>query len=122
MSAKLLVVDDEPATVEMIATFMEINAYEVVSAYSGLQGLSIMELEKPDMLILDLMMPDIEGFEFCERMRQTARFALTPILVISARTDPEAIERAYAAGANGYLTKPFNLLDLLGEVQRLTTA
>lgn len=117
--AKLLIVDDEPATVDMISMFVELNGYEWVGAYNGTDGLVLLEVEQPDMLIVDLMMPDIEGFEVCRRMRERDHFSKTPILVISARTDPQSIERAYSSGANAYLTKPLNLPQLLNEVKRL---
>ena len=119
MSAKLLIVDDEPATVQMIETFIQINGYSSATAYSGTDGLTMLELEKPDLVILDLMMPDMEGFEVCQRMRASDAFKSTPILIISARTDQDAIDRAYASGANGYLTKPFQLPELLSEIERL---
>jgi len=118
---RLLIVDDEPATVDMIGTFMEINGYEWSGAYNGQDGLSLLFASPPDAVILDLMMPDIEGFEFCERMRQQEAFSRTPVLIVSARTDSEAIEQAFAAGANAYLTKPFNLVELVSEVQRLVS-
>ena len=118
-SAKLLIVDDEPATVQMIETFIQINGYKAATAYNGKDGLTMLELEKPDLVILDLMMPDMEGFEVCQRMRASDAFKTTPILIISARTDQESIDRAYASGANGYLTKPFQLPELLSEIERL---
>ncbi|NJL95263.1 MAG: response regulator [Anaerolineae bacterium] len=78
-----------------------------------------MEIEKPDMLIVDLMMPDIEGFEVIRRTRAMPGFGQTPILVISARTDQDAKERALSLGANGYMTKPLNLPQLIAEITRL---
>jgi DNA-binding response OmpR family regulator len=118
-SAKLLIVDDEPATVQMIETFIQIKGYTSASAYSGTDGLAMLELDKPDLVILDLMMPDMEGFEVCKRMRASETFKATPILIISARTDQEAFDKASASGANGYLTKPFQLPALLAEIERL---
>lgn len=117
---KILIIDDEPATVEMLSVFLNLNGYEGVGAYNGSDGLVLLEAERPDMLIVDLMMPDIEGFDVCLQVRQKPTFAHTLILIISARTDQDSIRRAYACGANGYLTKPIkNLGDLLGEIQRL---
>lgn len=117
---KILIIDDEPATVEMLSVFLSLNGYEGVGAYNGTEGLILLEAEQPDMLIVDLMMPDIQGFEVCLEVRKKASFSRTPILIISARTDQESIRRAYDCGANGYLTKPIrNLGDLLGEIQRL---
>ncbi|MFP4322467.1 MAG: response regulator transcription factor [Anaerolineales bacterium] len=118
MAHKLLVVDDEVATVDMIATFMEIVGYDMVSAHDGISALTMLELEQPDMLILDLMMPDMKGFEICRRIRQQEHYTDLPILIVSARTDDEAIAEAYDAGANGYMTKPFDLNKLLGEIKR----
>lgn len=114
---KLLIVDDEPATVDMISTFLSINQYETVGAYSGTEGLSKVELEAPDMLILDLMMPDMEGFDVCRNLRANNSHADIPIVIVSARTDPEAIDKALACGANKYMTKPLDLSELLALVK-----
>jgi DNA-binding response OmpR family regulator len=115
---KILIIDDEPATVEMLSTFFEINGYVTVGAYTGTDGLLLLEVEKPDVILLDLMMPDMVGYEVCKRLRAREAYATLPVLFISARTDREAIDEAYAVGANGYIIKPPNLMHLLGEVQR----
>lgn len=120
MTPKLLVVDDEPATVDMITTFLEINNFEYASAYNGTDGLILLEAEAPDMLIVDLMMPDIQGFEVCRQMRAMPQFQETPIVMISARVDPEAKQEAIRAGANEYLTKPLDLRELLRVIRQLT--
>lgn len=118
--SKILIIDDEPATVDMLSVFLELNGYEGVKAYNGTDGLTLLEVEQPDMLIVDLMMPDMEGFDVCQQVRKKPHFSSTPILIISARTDQESIHKAYSCGANGYLTKPIkNLTDLLGEIERL---
>lgn len=116
---KLLIVDDEPLTVDMLAIFLEINGHECHKAYNGTDGLAILELEKPDALVLDLMMPDMMGFDFCQQMRAKEAFARTPVVILSARTDTEAIERAYQVGANAYLTKPPDLGSLLAKLEEL---
>lgn len=120
MSHKVLVVDDEPATVEMIGTFMEINGYEWASAYSGEASKVMFSSMKPDLMILDLMMPDIQGFEICEWVRKQTTNDV-PILIVSARTDDESKARAFACGANAYLTKPFDLHELLSTVEQLVS-
>lgn len=117
--AKFLIVDDEPATVDMISMFLEINGYEWVGATNGNDGLVLLQVEEPDMLIVDLMMPDIEGFEVCSRMRAMPQFEETPILVISARTDPEAKAKALSVGANAYMTKPLDLPKLIQQINVL---
>lgn len=116
---KLLIVDDEPLTVEMLSTFMQINGHDCIGAYNGTDGLLMAQTQHPDVLILDLMMPDMEGWQVCQTLRAQPTHADVPVLILSARTDTDAIEQAYAAGANAYLTKPPDLIKLLGEVERL---
>ncbi len=118
--SRILIVDDEPTTVEMISVFLDLNGHEGIPAYNGTDGLTLAEVEMPDMMIVDLMMPDMEGFDVCKSIRSKPHLASTPILIISARTDPDSIRKAYDCGANGYLTKPIkNLGDILGEIDRL---
>jgi DNA-binding response OmpR family regulator len=116
---KLLIVDDEPYTVDMLQTFLQINGYETVGALNGEDGLVLVRVEQPDIVILDLMLPDIEGFEVCERIRSYPPTTNLPVLIISARNDAAAKERARAAGANGYLVKPVQFAELLSELNRL---
>jgi DNA-binding response OmpR family regulator len=115
----ILVVDDESFIVEMITMYLQISGYEVRGAYTGQDGLTLVQLEKPDALLLDLMLPDIEGFEVCERVRAMPDVAHMPILIISARVDPESKARAEKAGANGYLTKPVKMAELGAELERV---
>jgi DNA-binding response OmpR family regulator len=116
---KLLIVDDEPFTVEMLESFLQINGYETVGAFNGEDGLVLVSVEQPEAVILDLMLPDLEGFEVCQRIRRHPESANLPVLIVSARTDADARERAAAAGANGYLVKPVNFPLLLAELKRL---
>ena len=115
----ILVIDDEPLVVDMITTFLGFKGYEVRGAYNGEDGLTLIPLEKPDALLLDLMLPDIEGFEICARVRAMPDFAHLPVLIITARSDPESKKRAERAGANGYLTKPLRMPDLVAELEKL---
>ncbi|MBN1564107.1 MAG: response regulator [Anaerolineae bacterium] len=121
MSGKTIaVVDDEPFTVEMITMFFRMKGYTVHGVHSGTEGLIVVQNEKPDVLLLDLMMPDIEGFEVAERLRAMPEFVDLPIVVISARIDSEARQRAMAAGATAYMTKPLKMPEVLAEVERVT--
>jgi putative two-component system response regulator len=120
--AKLLIVDDEPMTVEMLQSFLEINGYEAVGVYNGEDGLVMVQIENPAVLILDLMLPDIEGYDICKRIRTAPEFAAyanLPILIISARVEEASKRRAMEAGANGYLTKPVKFNVMLEELKRL---
>jgi CheY-like chemotaxis protein len=120
MSGKTIaVVDDEAFIVEMITMFFKMKGYNVHGVHSGTEGLILVQTEKPDVLLLDLMMPDIEGFEVAEQLRSMPEFAHLPIVVISARIDPESRQRAMDAGANAYLTKPLKMPEVLAEVERV---
>ena len=117
--ARFLVVDDEYATVEMIGAFLSLKGHEWIGAYGGNEALTLVELEAPDMIILDLMMPDMDGFEVCRRVRSMNGISDVPILIVSARTDQEAIDQAMSLGASGYMTKPLkNFNDLIVEIEQ----
>lgn len=119
---KLLIVDDEPLTVEMLETFLQFNGYETVGALNGEDALTLLRLEEPALMILDLMLPDIEGYEICRRIRSEPDFtsyAGLPVLILSARIESASKTRAHEAGANAYLTKPVRMPDLIAELKRL---
>jgi DNA-binding response OmpR family regulator len=120
--SKLLIVDDEPALVEMLHTILRLNNFETVAAFNGRDGLVLADVEHPDLIILDLMLPDIEGYEVCRRVRGFPNGANLPVLILSARADALSRERAMAAGANAYLVKPVRFADLLAALKRLLAA
>ena len=115
----IVVIDDEPPIVDMIKTFLTIKGYDVRGAYTGEQGLAVVQSERPDAVLLDLMLPDIEGFEVCERLRATDEFAELPILIISARTDPASRARAEQVGADVYFTKPVAMPQLVAALNEI---
>ncbi|MCI0714566.1 MAG: response regulator [Chloroflexi bacterium] len=117
--SKLLIVDDEAATVDMLSTYLDLIGHETVGAFSGEEGLTSVYSEDPDLLILDLMMPDLEGFDVCKRLRESGDYTALPILIISARFDQQSIDRAMGLGADSYLTKPIDLPKLTSEIMRL---
>jgi DNA-binding response OmpR family regulator len=119
---KILIIDDEPLTVEMLETFLKIQRYETVGAFSGTQGLEAIKKHRPDLIVLDLMMPDIEGFEVCQRLRTDPEYedlAMTPVIAFSARSDPDARRRILDIGADAFYVKPLRLPEFLNEVRRL---
>jgi DNA-binding response OmpR family regulator len=119
MPQKLLIVDDEPFTVDMLETFLQINGFETVGAFNGEDGLVLVKVEQPELVILDLMLPDIEGYEVCQRIRNYPASADLPVLILSARAEAASKERAMNAGADGYLVKPVQFPQLLSELNRL---
>ncbi len=116
---KLLIVDDEPYTVEMLQTYLKLHGFETFGALCGEDALVLVKVEHPEIVILDLMLPDVEGYEVCRRIRSFPETATLPVLILSARGDAESKERALAAGANAYLVKPARFPVLLETLQRL---
>jgi len=114
----IVVVDDEPFIVDMIRTFLQLKGYTVHGVHTGQEGLILTQVERPDALLLDLMLPDIEGFEVCRRLRAMPELARLPILIISARYDPESRKRAERAGATAYLIKPLKMPQLVAELEK----
>jgi DNA-binding response OmpR family regulator len=115
----IAIVDDEPHMVDLLSTYLKLRGYEVRGVYTGEDALTMVQVENPDALLLDLMLPDIDGFEVCRRLRATPAFARLPIIVVSARTDQDAVNLATRAGANAYLTKPVKFPELISELARL---
>lgn len=122
---KLLVVDDEPLTVEMLETFLKLSGYETVSVLRGEDALLMVQLEAPDAMLLDLQLPDLNGIEVCRRLRtlpSLSAFAELPVIMITAHGNPEMRRRALEAGANAYFTKPIRFPELIAELTRLLGA
>jgi DNA-binding response OmpR family regulator len=116
---KILLVDDEEDNITMLGMFLQRRGFEVVGASNGLDGLTLAEVETPDAIILDMMLPDIPGEEFCSRLRSNAAIARLPIVVLSARAASSGGEKAMAAGADYYMAKPANFPELVSTLNRL---
>jgi DNA-binding response OmpR family regulator len=109
---RILIVDDDPRLLHIVAMYLGIEGYEVSTAENGEDGLAKVEDRPPDLVILDIMMPGMDGIETCRRIRSNAPTAATPIVMFSALSSDDDIERARVAGANHLITKPFNLVGL----------
>jgi two-component system KDP operon response regulator KdpE len=114
MAARILIVDDEPNILGTVAPLMRARGYDVVSAMTGRAALEAVERDKPDLIVLDLGLPDIDGVEVCRQVRQTVS---VPILVLSARGAEGDKVRALDAGADDYVTKPFGAEELLARIR-----
>lgn len=109
----VLVIDDEPAIVRLVRAKLQSDGYGVVTANRGEDGLTLLEQERPDLVVLDLMMPGMDGFETLRRIRATAQ---TPVILLTARAgDPDKL-RGLQGGADDYITKPFNPDELSARV------
>jgi two-component system KDP operon response regulator KdpE len=114
MATRILIVDDEPNILGTVVTLLRTRGYEVFSAMSGRAGLESVERDKPDLVVLDLGLPDMDGVEVCRRIRETMNL---PILVLSARGAEGDKVGALDAGADDYVTKPFGAEELLARVR-----
>ena len=116
-SRRVLVVDDEPSIVDAVATALRYEGYEVLEATNGRSALSTAQAEQPDLIVLDVMLPDIDGFEIGRRLR--ADGLRTPILFLTAKDALEDKVQGFAAGADDYVTKPFSLAEIVLRVKAI---
>src|SRR5258708_37561747 len=116
---RILVVDDEIGARTLIGIMLDRGGFEVLKASDGNEALSLLEQDKPDLVILDIMMPGMDGFELCKRIRERPETTETPILMLSTRGDAESVMRGMDAGASDYLPKPILHHDLVAKVRHL---
>ena len=107
---KVLVVDDEESLVDMLTTALRFTGYDVVSESSGFDALRAIKESRPDMIVLDVNMPDLDGFEVCRRIRRDG--IDSPVILLTARDAAEDLRTGFSHGADDYLTKPFSLEEL----------
>lgn len=114
---RVLIADDNPQGVELLEAYLAENDYDIETAYDGEETLEKVRIWNPDLILLDIMMPRISGFEVCKQVRQGSENADIPILMITALDQPSDIDRAVEAGADDFLTKPINKTELLLRVR-----
>ncbi len=119
---KILVVDDEPNILMSLEFLMKKSGFEVFIARNGHEALNIIRKEKPGIVILDIMMPDLDGYAICSYIRQESPIPEAKVVFLSAKSKTADIEKGYGAGADRYITKPFSTRKLIEEVKELATA
>jgi len=112
----ILVVDDTTTNLDILVELL--SEYDVIDTVSGKEALSIVENEEVDLILLDIMMPDMDGYEVCQKLKSNVNTKDIPIIFITAKTDEESIEKAYSIGGSDYVTKPFRPKELLARVNR----
>jgi DNA-binding response OmpR family regulator len=115
---KILVVDDDPTMVKLINVNLKLNNYSVVEATSGEQALDVLESDVLDLVVLDIMMPGVDGWEVLKRIRGNAETQEMPVILVTAKTQDSDVIRGWELGADEYVIKPFNPL-LLVEVIKM---
>lgn len=113
----VLIADDEPHVVDLIRLTLEDERITVVDAFDGASALALAERLRPDLIFLDVHLPDVSGLEVCARLRTDPRFAATKIVMLTAAAQESDVARGLAAGASHYLTKPFSPVRLLSLVE-----
>jgi len=119
MSARILVVDDIMPNVKLLEAKLKAEYYNVLSAYSGAEALEIVEAEKPDLILLDVMMPEMDGFEVCRRIKANPETEHIPVVMVTALTETTDRVNGLEAGADDFLTKPLNDTALIARVRSL---
>ena len=119
MAKKILVVDDEIEMNELICTRLEMKGFEVISAQDGMEGLEKARNEVPDLIILDVMMPKLNGYQVCRMLKFDDKYKSIPIIFLTAKSQQYDLEVGKEVKADAYLSKPFDGETLLKEVNRL---
>lgn len=114
---KIVIVEDQPEVADLLEEMLSIGSYQIVKIHSSTGALSTIRAEKPDLVLLDIMMPDVPGLEVLRYMRREPDLQKTPVVIVSAKTLPADIRTGLEAGATEYLTKPVDV-----EVLRSTVA
>ncbi|MBI2645754.1 MAG: response regulator [Deltaproteobacteria bacterium] len=117
MVKKILLVDDEKDLVDTIQILLEAKGYSVVSAHDGLAGLEKAKKEKPDLILLDVMMPNLNGYQLCREIKKDPNLKNTPIVMLTAKAQESDRFWGIESGADDYVTKPFDSLNLLETIK-----
>ena len=116
---KLLLVEDEEELVRIVQTYFRDEGFEVRIALNGIEGLKVVRDFKPDVIVSDVKMGQMDGFEFFERLKELPEFSKTPFIFLTILDDRSSVERATALGASGYMTKPFDVEELHAKIQEV---
>jgi DNA-binding response OmpR family regulator len=119
MATRILIADDEPNIVISLEFLLKREGYDVVVAHDGVQALERVRAERPDLAILDVMMPNRNGFEVCQDLRHDPEFKTLRIMMLTAKGRDTEVSKGLALGADVYMTKPFATRDLLAKVKAL---
>ena len=114
---KILVVDDNSLNLQLVASTLAENGYEPVVTTSGVQALDFLQKETSELILLDVMMPKMDGFEVCRRIKSNDKLKALPVIFLTVKTEIEDLLRGFELGAVDYICKPFNVLELLARIK-----
>lgn len=118
MKPRILVVDDEPDVVTLMTRALESEGFETLTAYDGISALDIAQAEKPDLILLDVMMPMMSGYEVCQQLKASPATQYIPVLCVTSAHTGDARERSRQAGAATLVLKPFTTAELVAQIRR----
>ena len=118
MAKKILVIDDEPLVVEVLKIRLKMNNYEVITACDGAEGIERAMREKPDLIILDIVMPGLDGYQVCQKLKEDRNTKTIPIIMLTALGQSAERKKGYSSGAYDYIFKPFDDEELLNSVEK----
>ncbi len=116
---RILICDDDPAILRVLQVNLEVEGYETLLAHHGEEALEVANAEKPDLIILDIMMPRLDGYQTCERLKADDATKDIPVVFLSAKAQASDIEKGKGYGVADYLTKPFDPDTLVETIERL---
>ncbi|MBI2266253.1 MAG: response regulator [Armatimonadetes bacterium] len=114
---KILIVDDDPDIVSSLSNYLELEGFEVLRAGGGKEALEMIKEPNLDIIALDIMMPDVDGFQVIENLRRDPKTAQIPVIFLTAKTADEDVLKGWQKGAASYITKPFNFAELVRAVE-----
>jgi len=117
--ARILIVDDDRQSIRMLQVLLEKSMYEVIIARDGREGLEKAKTENLDLIILDVMMPEIDGIKVCRTLKFDYRYRKIPIIILSVKGQEEDLKAGKEAGADAYITKPYNATNILAKIDEL---
>jgi len=117
--ARILLIDDHRTVHRLLEAILRIKGYELLYAENGAQGIAMARAERPDLIVLDVMMPDMDGFKVCQFLKEQAETCTIPVLFLTARGAEDDLESGRRAGGDGFMTKPFQSVEVLNAIERM---
>jgi DNA-binding response OmpR family regulator len=114
--AKILIIDDEQEIVELVSMMLKARDYSIISALDAQDGLNKVKAEQPDLILLDIMMPSMDGYAVCLKLKSSKDTKNIPVVIMSGKAEREAIVKTHSLGVSDFIVKPFNLPTLLGKI------
>jgi two-component system alkaline phosphatase synthesis response regulator PhoP len=118
MKKVIMIVDDEPTIVSIVEDLLQIKGFDSLSAGDAVEAEQAIRLHRPDLILLDVMLPKVSGFEFCQKLKSLPDFKNIPVIFLSVMNKKEDLAKGRAAGAADYIPKPFDPIDLIARIKK----